>query len=158
MKPKITWVLIADGARARIVRDLEATGELADRLQDLTFDTDQKQLREIMADRPGRSFASEGSRRSAMEYHSDPVREQESAFADMLIEQLERRHAAHEFDGLAIVAEPRMLGLLRQKLSPKLSGAVIKEVSKDWTKLSPAALRRAIVDLGIAAPQHSRAP
>ncbi|TIP03664.1 MAG: host attachment protein [Mesorhizobium sp.] len=152
MKPTTTWVLIADGARGRIVRNLEATGDAADRLHDLTFETDQKQLREIMADRPGRSFASEGSRRSAMEYHSDPVREQEAAFADMLIEQLERRHAAHEFDRLAIVAEPRMLGLLRQKLSPKLSVAVIKEVSKDWTKLSPAGLRRAIVDLGFTAP------
>lgn len=152
MKPTITWVLIADGARGRIVRDLEVAGDAADRLHDLTFDADQKQLREIMADRPGRSFASEGSRRSAMEYHSNPVREQESAFADMLIEQLEHRHAAHEFDRLAIVAEPRMLGVLRQKLSPKLSVAVIKEVSKDWTKLSPAGLRRAIVDLGVAGP------
>lgn len=159
MKPRITWVLIADGARGRIVRDLEATGDVAARLHDLTFETEQKQLREIMADRPGRSFASEGSRRSAMEYHSDPVREQESAFADMLVEQLERHHAAREYDRLAIVAEPRMLGLLRQKLSPKLSGAVIKEVPKDWTKLSPAELRRAIVDLGVAVPaQDRRAP
>ncbi|MGT2467475.1 hypothetical protein ACVOMV_25230 [Mesorhizobium atlanticum] len=53
MKPTITWVLIADGARGRIVRDLEVAGDAADRLHDLTFDADQKQLREIMADPTG---------------------------------------------------------------------------------------------------------
>lgn len=154
MKPVITWVLVADGARGRIVRDMWASGEVADRLDDLTFDADQKQLREIMTDRPGRSFASNGAHRSAMEYHSDPVRQQEAAFADVLIKQLECRQAAHEFDRLAILAEPRMLGLLRQKLSPTLRRMVIKEVPKDLTKCSAAALRRAIVDAGIGAAQH----
>ncbi|MGT2467476.1 host attachment protein [Mesorhizobium atlanticum] len=55
----------------------------------------------------------------------------------MLIEQLEYRHAAHEFDRLAIVAEPRMLGVLRQKLSPKLSVAVIKGSFKGLDKAVP---------------------
>ena len=150
MKAKITWVLVADGARARIVRGLATDAEAADRPEDLVFEIDHKQLREIMADRPGRSFASEGARRSAMEYGSDPVAEQEAAFAGMLLGELERRHAAGEFDRLGIVAEPRMLGLIRQKLSPQLGRTVVKEISKDWTKLPPGELRKAIAETGIA--------
>lgn len=147
MKAKTTWVLVADGARARIVRDVATGVATADRPEDLVFEIDHKQLREMMADRPGRSFASEGARRSAMEYRSDPVAEQEAAFADMLLERLEQRHAAHEFDRLLIVAEPRMLGLIRQKVSPTLQRAVVKEVPKDWTKLPPDELRQAIAEI-----------
>lgn len=68
-KPRI-WILVADGSRARIVR-YDANGKHSD---DLVFEADHKQLKEIMADKPGRSFASMGAKRSAMEYHSDPVR------------------------------------------------------------------------------------
>lgn len=147
MKTKTTWVLVANGARARVVRDLGTGAE--DRQEDLVFEIDHKQLREIMADRPGRSFASEGARRSAMEYRSDPVQEQEARFAATLLEQMEQRLAAGEFQQLAIVAEPRMLGVMRKKLSPTLRRAVVGEVAKDLTKLPERELLEAIAELGI---------
>jgi Protein required for attachment to host cells len=75
MKAKRIWVLVADGARARIIRELVLGADAGERLDDIVFDAEHKQLREIMSDRPGRTFASQGARRSAMEYHSDPVRE-----------------------------------------------------------------------------------
>src|SRR5690606_23382694 len=147
MKAKTSWVLVADGARARIVRDLGMDTGAEDRLDDLVYEIDHKQLREIMADKPGRGFASEGARRSAMEYRSDPVQEQEVEFAGMLLDELERRHAADEFGRLAIVAEPRMLGTLRQKLPAALRQAVVKEVPKDLTKLPVKELREALAAL-----------
>lgn len=72
-------------------------------------------------------------------------------FAGTLAQELERRHAAGEFDLLAIVAEPRMLGTLRRKLSPALRAAVVKEVPKDLTKLPERELREAIAALDIPA-------
>lgn len=149
MKTPTTWISIADGARARVMRGLETGGEDADRQDDLVFEIDHKQLREIMSDRPGRSFASEGARRSAMEYRSDPVQEQEAEFARMLLEQLEQRHAAHEFDRLVIVAEKRMLGVIRRELPPALRRIVAGEVAKDLTKLPAQKLREAIANLKI---------
>jgi protein required for attachment to host cells len=149
MKAKMTWILVADGARARIVRLVEPKAQIENQTEDLVFEIDHKQLREIMSDRPGRSFASEGARRSAMEYHSEPVQEQEARFATMLLGELERHHAAHEFDRLAIIAEPRMLGTIRQKLSPALRRTIVGEVAKDLTKSPRQELLSAIVELGL---------
>lgn len=149
MKAKRTWILVADGGRARIVRLVEVKADIEGQLEDLIFEIDHKQLRDIMSDRPGRSFASVGARRSAMEYHSDPVQEQEGWFAATLLAELERRHAGHEFESLAIIAEPRMLSAIRQKLSPSLRRTIVGEVAKDLTKLPRQELLEAITELGI---------
>jgi len=149
MKVRRTWVLIADGARARIIRELAANAQAEEQLEDLVFDADHKQLRELMSDRPGRSFASQGARRSAMEYHSDPVREQEEEFAATLVRQLVQHHTAGEFDALAIVAESRMLGLIRQNLPGSIRDLIAGEVAKDLTKLPGRKLRAAVLELGI---------
>lgn len=124
--------MVADGARARIVCSPAAGGK--DEVNELVFETDHKSLREIMSDRPGRSFASHGTRRSAMEYASEPEKEQEERFASLLLEELEHRLSAGEFDQLTIVAEPRMLGNLRHAISPALRRVVVAEFARDLTK------------------------
>ena len=149
MKARRTLVLVADGARARILREPGSSADGGDRLEDLVFEADHKRLREIMSDRPGRSFASQGARRSAMEYHSDPVRGQEEEFAATLVSQLVRHHAAGDFDRLAIVAEPRMLGHLRQKLPAFIRKLITSEAARDLTKLPTDKLRDAILAPGI---------
>lgn len=149
MKRKKTWILVANGAYARIIRQLEAGDKNGTLLEDLVLEVDHKQLREIMSDRPGRSFASQGRRRSAMEYASDPVHEQEARFAHTLIEELERHYANHGFDQLVIIAEPRMLGALRQKLSGVLRPTVVKEIARDLTKLPKPELMEAVSKLDV---------
>ena len=149
MKSKRIWVLVADGARARIIRKLAANVKTEGQVEDLVFNADHKQLHELMSDRPGRSFASQGARRSAMEYHSDPVREQEEEFAATLVRRLVLHHTAGKFDALAIVAEPRMLGLIRQNLPESISDLIAGEAAKDLTKLPGRKLRAAVLELGI---------
>lgn len=149
MRAKASWVLIADGARARIVRRRNANSDTDVQAEDLVFAIDHKKTGEIMSDRPGRSFAPEGARRSAKEYRSEPEKDQETRFAGMLVDELERRLRAHEFEKLSIVAEPRMLGMLRQKLSPALRQTVVAEVAKDLTKLPRQELDKAIAELDI---------
>jgi protein required for attachment to host cells len=150
MRYKRIWVLIADGARARIVRDLTAEGDTSGRPEDLVFEADHKPMREIMSDRPGRAFTSQGARRAAMEYHSDPVRDREEEFATTLVSELVEHHTADEFDALAIIAEPRMLGLIRQHLPASIRDVIAGEVPKDLTKLPVHKLRDAILDLEIS--------
>lgn len=143
-KPRI-WILVADGSRARIVR-YDANGKHSD---DLVFEADHKQLKEIMADKPGRSFASMGAKRSAMEYHSDPVRQQTEDFAALLSERLEQGRIAGEFERIAIVAEPRMLGAIRPRIPHVLGSMVVAEIDKDLTKLPVHELYEAIARLDI---------
>ncbi|WP_163268944.1 host attachment protein [Chelativorans alearense] len=149
-KPK-TWFLVADGTLARIVRDLEQDPETGPHPEDIVLEMEHKPLRRIMADRPGRSFASYGARRSAMEYRSDPIRERQVRFAAMLIRRLEKLRIAHAFDRLVIVAEPQMLGILREALPQALKALVVGEVDKDLSRLPPRELYKALADLGATA-------
>lgn len=159
MKTPRVWVLVADGSRARILRDPFRRSGSDGSADELVFRAEQRQLREIMADRPGRSFASEGARRSAMEYRSDPVREDEKAFASLLTEVLDSHRRAGDFDRLAVVASPRMLGDLRHAFTNALRGVTIREVPRDLTRMPSPELRDALaaldvgrVPLGEAAP------
>lgn len=149
MKPLRIWVLVADGSRARILRNVVTHGEPAEPLEELVFSSPIKQLREIMSDKQGRSVATAGPRRSAIEYHSDPVNEERRAFAAMLVPVLDAHHAAGDFDRLAIIAAPRTLGDLRQVLSENLKSITIAEVPKDLTKLTVLDLREAVLQLNL---------
>ena len=149
MKQPKTWYLVADGAQAHIVRELVRDPETGERLDDVSFQAEHKPMRRIMSDRPGRSFASHGARRSAMEYHSNPVREQQVRFAERLVGYLEEQYAVAAFDRLVIAAEPRMLGTIRHTLPQSLKQRLIAEFDKDLTKLPAEALYSALRELNI---------
>jgi protein required for attachment to host cells len=102
---------------------------------DLDFRSEQRRLRDIMSDRPGRSFDSVGKGRHSMEYSSDPVREDERQFARTLVDLLEVELAANAFDRLVLVAPPQTLGDLRSMLSKRLRDHVFKELPKDLTRM-----------------------
>lgn len=144
-KPEI-WILLADAARARVLKKPGRAPDMMQAPAEIVFEAEaeHRPLRDIMADAPGRSFASSGGRRSAMEYHSDPVREQTRRFATSVLADLEARFDAGEFDELVICAPPRMLGALREAIPEKLAAVVRSEVAKDYTKLPPLALRETL--------------
>jgi protein required for attachment to host cells len=134
-----TWILAADGARARIVVDPGvAIGD------EYVFIAERRKIREAIDDPVGRSFASVGRRRSRMETQSDPVREDEHEFAGMLAGVLEEKRRQGNFDRLVIVAGARMLGELRRTLSSQVLTMVEFEVQKDLTRLPIAKLRKAV--------------
>ena len=66
MKPIVTWVLLADGAQAKVFEH-GGPGKGLTPVRDLLFEEEPLQAREIMADKPGRSFSSVGRGRSAIE-------------------------------------------------------------------------------------------
>lgn len=148
MGPRV-WILVADGARARILRDAIPPAE-AGKESELVFRSEQRHLRDIMTDKPGRSFASTGRRSSAMEYRSDPVREDDRAFALTLAEVLDSHRRAGDFDRLVVAAAPQMLGDLRQAFSDSLRRATAAEIAKDFIKLPAKDLRAVIGTLEIS--------
>lgn len=79
-----TWALVLNSARCRILRGGAAKGD--DTLAELVLRSESRHLRDIMSDKPGRSFASTGGgRRSAMEYASDPLVEDQHDFIRQVI-------------------------------------------------------------------------
>ena len=133
MKPTHTWILIADGARARILQN-DGPGKGLHEMSGGVFQGEHAATHEIMSDRTGRSYSSAGPGRSAIEAHSDPHRELKKQFAHRLADALALGLRRKAYDRLVIVAAPSALGDLRAALSEQVRAKVIREIAKDLTK------------------------
>jgi protein required for attachment to host cells len=146
MKTNKTWVLIADGARARLVA-AEGHGKGLQLIEKLEFSADHSPNRELLHDKPARVFESHGATRHGVEPKSDPHRELKRDFAQELSSVLDTNLSKHEFDKLVVVASPVTLGDLRRALSEAVKATVVAEVSKDLTKVPNHEIARHIEDL-----------
>lgn len=139
-----TWALVMNGTRARVLRGLE--NGVSDKTIELVSKAQSSHLRDILSDKSGRSFASDGSgRRSAMEPGSDPILRDMQEFAVDTIALLERHGRAGDFEKLAIFAAPRMLGILRRELPATLREKVILEEAANYVALPQTELRRTVL-------------
>ncbi len=135
MKHKTTWILLADGSRARL---LVNAGPKKGYESVLGADLVGENLAnsEINSDRPGRSFDRVGMGRHAMEPPSDPHREEKRKLAHRVADLLEAERQKGSFDHLIIIAAPQMLGDLRQSLPDTVKSMIVEEIAKDLSKLS----------------------
>ncbi len=131
--PNTTWVLIADGARARLLAQAKPFEPLEPALEQEEFTGSMAQSKEIGSDRPGRSFDSAGQGRHAMAPPTDPQRYAKFAFARELAERLEEAAHAGRFARLILVAAPRTLGDLRELLPGPVKAKIVAEIDKDLT-------------------------
>ena len=134
MKPICTWVLIADGARARILSN-DGFGHGLAAMEGFQFSSDHSATHDLVSDREGRSFSSHGHGRSAYEPETDPHREFKKRFAHQLADVLAKGRASKAYDRLVLVASPVTLGDLRAAISDHVRACVIGEVAQDLTKL-----------------------
>ena len=134
MKKTVTWVLIADGAQARVLENT-GPGKGLKQVDGLDWAIDPLQAQDIVSDKPGRSHSSVGSGRSAMEPRTDPVAHREAAFVKSVAATLDRQQQNGAFDRLVIAAAPDALGDLRKAISPSVRKTVVAELSKDLTNL-----------------------
>jgi len=148
------WALVMNSAHARIVRSLgwkpgedDATAPPAE----IERKFEPRQLQDVMADRPGRGFASVGARRSAMAYGSDPMAEETRGLIREVIEVLEKGQRKGSFRELAIYAEPQVLGELRKMLPKPLAETVTHEATANYANLgAPQLSAKLAADLGVA--------
>lgn len=146
MKAKTTWILVADGAQAKVFEHL-GPGKGFKVLEDLKFEQEPLQAQEIMADRPGRSFASAGTARSAMEYSSDPVQVRERRFVESVAEELDKQLQKGAFERLIVAAAPTALGDLRPAFSKGLKDVIMAELPKDLTNVPTPKLEGHFADI-----------
>jgi protein required for attachment to host cells len=133
MKPTTTWILIADGARARVFANL-GPGKGIEAVDGAAFDADHRSDHELASDKLGRTHESVGVTRHAIEPHHDPHRELKRAFSERLAAMLDAKLGAKAYDRVVLVAPPTMLGDLRAALSDHVRAAVYAELDKDLTK------------------------
>jgi protein required for attachment to host cells len=139
MKPTITWILIADGAHARLFSN-GGPGKGIEAVPGGVINGDHRPDRELVSDGLGRSFESSGDMRHAIEPRIDPHRELKRTFAHELADMLDQRLREKAYDRLVIVAPPKALGDLRAALSAHVKPLIHAELNKDLVKTPTAEL------------------
>jgi protein required for attachment to host cells len=146
MKPIRSWVLIADGARARILEN-DGPGRGLIAVEGLVFHGDHSATHDLVSDREGRSYSSHGPGRSAIDSRSDPHRDLKTKFAHQLADVLARGLEQNSYDRLVIVAPPVTLGDLRAAISDRVRTKVVGEVAHDLTKIANNEVAEHLKDL-----------
>jgi len=134
MKKKVTWILVADGARARILKS-EGPGKGLQPAVGEEFRHELPRTHEMGTDRPGRVHESATVVRHAIE-PVDWHRFEKEKFAKEMAKILDKAAAAGEFERLVLVAPPRTLGDLRGALAAATKKKVTGELDKDLTQVT----------------------
>ena len=139
MKATRTWVVIANGAHARFLLN-DGPGHGLVELRDLDLKQDHLVAQDLVSDRSGRTFDSNGPSKHAVDPSSDQERLEEKKFAGKVVAQLEAGLTENSFDRLILVAAPTMLGDIREKLSTHASDCITADVPKNLNHFSNAEL------------------
>ena len=129
--PTNTLVLVADGRKMLFLRNHGNPGHIDLRVES-HFEQDNPSNRDQASDAPGRSFASVGNRRSAME-ESDFHQIAEDSFAAEATDMLRERALKGDYEALVIVAPPHTLGEMRKHYHKEVASRIIDEINKDFT-------------------------
>lgn len=123
---KMTWVLVADSASARIFQWERGQLRL---LEERSHGPSQDHNRDLMGNRPNQNQHSMETALKGDEPQS--LRDDEApVFARELGDFLSKSHAQNRFGALVLVADPRFLGTLRGVLAAPVAKAVIGSMNK----------------------------
>ncbi|MES1943607.1 host cell attachment-required protein [Salinisphaera sp. PC39] len=139
------WILAAGGGKARL---FEADGRNAPlhEIRTLTDTAVRQRSGDIQADAPGRSFDRRGPGRHAMVPRQDPTRERARHFAAEIADVLDEGRREGRYTRLYLLAEPRLLGQLRDALDTTTRTLVAGEVDKDLSARSAETIRAHLPD------------
>jgi protein required for attachment to host cells len=135
MKKTVTWILIADGSRARLIAN-QRSAEGYKQVIDTDFIADKRSTHDLGSERPGRTHDSTGEARHAMQSPTDAHREEKRHLAQRVSDFLEEQRRQKAFERLIVIAAPQALGDLRNNFSSSLQNMVVEEINKDLTMFS----------------------
>lgn len=146
IKHKKTWIVVADGAHARIFLN-EGPGTGLVPALDHDMIGNKLPSHEMGSDRPGVSFSSAGTGRRAMVPSTDPHDHAEHEFIRQVAKAVKEGLNTHSFEQLVLAAPPKALGQLRTELDPQAVKLIKSELHKDLTHLTPHQLGEHLQDV-----------
>jgi len=138
-----TWVVVADGGRARILEIVPGSRDLTEILH-LKSPNRGRPTRELVSDASGRAFHVAGPGGHSKQARTDAHDQEEQRFARQLAQRLERAAGEDSFDRLVLAADPRTLGRLRKQMSAGLAGRIVRELNLDLTGMPAGKLEEKI--------------
>ena len=129
----LTWVVVADSARARI---FEWTGRNVSLNELIDLTNSQARLREqaLTSDRPGMAFGSHGQSRRRMQNSKSEVDNSVVAFARDIAAELKTGLDQHSYERFVLMAAPEFLGQLRAQLDAQVGKRLVESVSVNLAK------------------------
>lgn len=140
-----TWIVVADRSQARFFL-VDKKRDTLTEVERLDHPVAYKREGEIVSDRPGRSFNSVGSGRHAMDPEVEHKEQEAIRFAGEIVDALEKARIAERFDDVVLVAGPRFLGSIRQKMSAALTGTVREEIAKNLGQYNTREIQQHLSD------------
>ena len=140
--PRI-WIVVAD---QRIARIFQKTGSNRLELIGEAFPTKTQRVKGKPDNSMGRVISFGGAHHK-LEPHAKPGRHDAENFAHDLSLWLENAVREDLFDRLVLVAAPKTLGDLRQRLSKSVQSRITAEVNKELTKFSEKALQEELKEI-----------
>jgi protein required for attachment to host cells len=148
MKPVRTWIVVADGAQARILLNQGPGKGLEPALEEQS-DEARQASRNLGSDRPGRVHDRFGPGRHTIVPRVDWHQFEKQKFAREMASILDSAAERKSFDRLILIAPPKTLGALRSAMHKNTARLVAGEVPKDLTQVTvgelPDHLRDVIV-------------
>ena len=128
----LTWVVVADANGARIF-SYPFKSKTWKLVQEMKGDgADAPEAEKAVGKRSVK-------RQGALKGHAEGSgrkEKKERTFAHELVEVLEHGMSANDFGHVALVATPKLLGELRERLGRGLKKLVVAEITKDYTHLT----------------------
>jgi protein required for attachment to host cells len=135
-------ILVGDGEKALFLRN-KGNARQVHLVVERILERENPPTREQGTDRPGRSVASVGAARSAME-EADWHHLAKERFAGELAEALYRHAHDNRFERLIVIAPAKILGNLRKAFHPEVIERITAEIPKEMTSHPIAAIERHI--------------
>lgn len=136
------WVMVGDGEKALFFRN--EGDSLHPNLQVLdVMENDNPSTSEQGTDRPGRSFSSVGTHRSALD-ETNWHKLEKHRFAKDIADALYAAAHKGRFSKIVIAAPPMTLGDLRKSLHKEVADRVVAEVPKDLTNMPSDQIERVL--------------
>ncbi|TDO06698.1 host attachment protein [Halomonas ventosae] len=139
-----TYIVVADAARARL---FTRNGLKVSEKDSLLHAEGRMHEGDLVTDRGGDVHESTSTTARSAGGEDVATQHHEEIFAREVAERLYRARVDNTLDKLILVAPPRFLGRLRDKLDGPTAKLVIHTLAKDLTKASRADIQEAVSDL-----------
>ncbi len=146
-RSKKTWILVADGSRARYLVKEGPTKSLTV-IDEEDWPAARAPTTALGADRPGRGKESASTTRHAIQPKADWHQLEKEKFAGIVARTLDAAAKRRQFDALVLVAPTRTLGQIERRLTAATRGRIIGKLAKDLTHTPIAELATHLRQVG----------
>ena len=136
-----TLIVVAESSRAKIFL-MKSRKEPLLELANLNHTESRLHERELVSDRPGRTFDSRGAGRHAKSPQTATKRQEAMNFAKEVSAYIEDGKARIGYDRLVLMAPPGFLGLLRKSLSESSRQLIFREIDKNLVNAGETSIRQ----------------